>query len=91
MMVATGKMTHFNINFKSRFKMTQETIPFERYAFKKVSNGRYTITIPYLGSQLVLKIMGKVLKKFRDRNDLSKEGDQDYSDKAGGILRERDF
>ncbi|CAN0404696.1 unnamed protein product [Laminaria digitata] len=63
--------THFNVNFKSRFKMTQETIPFERYAFQKGITGKYTITIPYLGSQLVLKIKGKVPREFSDRNDTS--------------------
>ncbi|CAN0012895.1 unnamed protein product [Laminaria digitata] len=71
MMVSTGKITHFDVNFKSRFKMTQETIPFERYAFQKGITGKYTITIPYLGSQLVLQTKGKVPREFRDRNDAS--------------------
>ena len=52
-------------------KAPQETIPFERYAFQKGITAKYTINIPYMGSQLVLKIKGKVPKEFRGRNDTS--------------------
>jgi len=71
-MVCEGNLKRFKINFKSRFRCTQETIPFERYSFRKSGQGRRAIvSVPYQGKGMDLHVMGKVPKEFRDRDDLS--------------------
>ena len=71
-MVCEGNLKRFKINFKSRYKSTQETIPFERYAFRKNSSGRGSIvSIPYQGKPMDLHVMGKVPKEFGNRDDKS--------------------
>ena len=65
-LVATGKLKMFRINFKSRFKSIQETIPFERYMFKNYTKRRSTITIPSIGT---IRTHGKVPKEFSGRMD----------------------
>lgn len=71
-MVCEGNLKKFKINFKSRFKSTQETIPFERYSFRKTGQGRgCKVSIPYQGKPMDLHVMGKVPKEFRDRDDIN--------------------
>lgn len=68
-MVAQGELQSFDIKFKSRFKMIQETIPFEWHSFKKDEEAKYSLAVKYNGADVVFKIKGKVPKNFRDRND----------------------
>lgn len=68
-MVTTGKMSHFHMNLNSGFNLTKDTILFERYAFNKDTNGKYTIIMPCIGSQLVLKMKGNVPNEFRARKE----------------------
>lgn len=69
-MVHEKKMKRFDLKFKSRFKMTRETIPFERYSLKKPSpESKQELVIPYQGKSIGFRISGKLPKEFRDRDD----------------------
>lgn len=67
-LVAQRKLERFEIRFKSRFKASQETVPFERYQFTNYSKWRSTINIPSLKVGAI-RIMGKVPREFSARKD----------------------
>lgn len=65
-----GKLSRFDISFKSRFKARQETVPFEKYRFTNISKWRSLITIPSLKIGAI-RTLGKVPKEFKRREDTS--------------------
>ena len=67
-MVAQRKLERFEINFKSRFKAAQETVPFERYQFTNFSKWRSSIIVPSLKIGAI-RTLGKVPKEFSARRD----------------------
>ena len=68
-MVCDKKLNKFKISFKSRFKCRQETIPFERFAIRRDSNGRRMVSLKYNGKDLDLSVMSKFPKELLGRND----------------------
>ena len=78
--VSAGNQARFQMGYKNRFKMRQETIPFERYRFadertylspgsKKYTGGEAYIGIPYQNKEMRLRIKGKVPAILRGRVD----------------------
>ncbi|ACH46754.1 putative transposase [Feldmannia species virus] len=72
-LVSEGKIRRFDIGFKSRFKCRQETIPFEKFLIKKKDStnplSKSLVSTTYKGKSMDLRIMGKVPKVFKDRDD----------------------
>ena len=68
-LVVKGALQRFSIRFKSRFKASQETVPFERYRFKNISRRKSIVTIPSLKVGAI-RTLGKVPKGFSGRDDV---------------------
>lgn len=63
-----GKLKHFKMGYKSRYRSRQETIPFEKFRIKKDGTISLVSTL-YKGKPMDFRIMGKVPKVFKDRDD----------------------
>ena len=63
---ALGKITHFNMRKKSRYRDRQECIPFERH---RVVASEKTIETCIDRKPLTFRVVGKLPKELRGRND----------------------